>query len=80
MEHARARSKIASKGENVLDFYDYLPSGQARAASTRRRKCEDWCPRVVDDWPEHIPITAAELDVIEAHFGRLLDELFGRVT
>jgi len=34
----------------------------------------------VDDWPERIPITEAELDVIEAHFGHLLDELFGRIS
>jgi hypothetical protein len=33
----------------------------------------------VDDWPARIPVTEAELDVIEAHFGQLLDELFGPV-
>ncbi len=35
---------------------------------------------IVDDWPERIPVTEAELDVIEAHFGHLLDELFGRIS
>jgi hypothetical protein len=36
---------------------------------------ETW--RVVDDWPERVPVTAAEVDVFEAWFGDLFDELFG---
>src|SRR5438876_4380251 len=28
---------------------------------------------VTDDWPEHVPITDAELDVFEAWFGDLCD-------
>ncbi|HVB79409.1 MAG TPA: hypothetical protein VNE82_05585 [Candidatus Binataceae bacterium] len=32
---------------------------------------------VTDDWPERVPITDAELDVFEAWFGDLFDELFG---
>jgi hypothetical protein len=34
--------------------------------------------RVIDDWPERVPVTAAEIDVFEAWFGDILDELFGR--
>ncbi|HZV06171.1 MAG TPA: hypothetical protein VE999_13925 [Gemmataceae bacterium] len=33
---------------------------------------------VTDDWPEPVPVTEAEVDVFEAWFGDLLDELFGR--
>ncbi len=32
---------------------------------------------VTDDWPEHIPVTEVEVDVFEAWFGDLFDELFG---
>jgi hypothetical protein len=32
---------------------------------------------VTDDWPEHIPVTEAEVDVFEQWFGDLFDELFG---
>ena len=32
---------------------------------------------VTDDWPEHIPVTEAEVDVFESWFGDLFDELFG---
>jgi len=32
---------------------------------------------VTDDWPERVPVTDAEVDVFEAWFGDVLDELFG---
>ena len=32
---------------------------------------------VTDDWPERIPITDAEVDLFEAWFGDLFDDLFG---
>ena len=32
---------------------------------------------VTDDWPERVPVTQAEVDVFEAWFGDLFDELFG---
>ncbi len=33
---------------------------------------------VMDDWPEIVPVTEAELRVFEAYFGGFLDEIFGR--
>lgn len=38
---------------------------------------DGWRPTVIDDWPNPIPVTSAELDVIERHFADLLDEMFG---
>ena len=35
--------------------------------------------RVVDDWPDRVPVTEREVDVFEAWFGDVLDELFGPV-
>jgi hypothetical protein len=32
---------------------------------------------VTDDWPEHVPVTNAEIEIFEAWFGDLFDELFG---
>jgi hypothetical protein len=32
---------------------------------------------VTDDWPERVPVTENEVDVFEAWFGDLFDELFG---
>ena len=31
---------------------------------------------VTDDWPEEAPVTEAEIEVFEAWFGDLFDELF----
>jgi len=31
----------------------------------------------MDDWPDPVPIAGVELDVFEAWFGDVFDELFG---
>jgi hypothetical protein len=33
--------------------------------------------RVIDDWPQQVPVTECEVDVFETWFGDILDELFG---
>jgi hypothetical protein len=40
-----------------------------------KRNPETW--RVTDDWPARVPVTDAEIDIFEAWFGDLFDELFG---
>ncbi len=32
---------------------------------------------VTDDWPAHVPVTEAEIEVFERWFADLFDELFG---
>jgi hypothetical protein len=32
-------------------------------------------PKVIDDFPDRVPVAARELDVIEMYLGRLLDEM-----
>jgi hypothetical protein len=36
---------------------------------------ETW--RVIDDWPRRVPVAETEIDVFEAWFGDLFDELLG---
>ena len=48
-----------------------------RRGSPPASDLETWC--VIDDWPERVPVTEREVDVFEAWFGDVLDELFGRV-
>jgi hypothetical protein len=43
-----------------------------------RPKAQDPELAVMDDWPEIVPVTEAELRVFEAYFGGFLDEIFGR--
>jgi hypothetical protein len=45
------------------------------AAAGPKRASVTWA--VTDDWPEDVPVTEAEIDVFEAWFGELFDELFG---
>lgn len=49
-------------GLGAAKAYDSV-SSQARAAEGM----------VIDDWPEEVPITAAEVDVLENFLGGLLD-------
>lgn len=63
------------------DLYDYArpvgPVRQPNGRCTNRAKTKQiWCPRITDDWPQRIPITALELDIFEVHFRGFLDELF----
>lgn len=59
-----------------VDLYDYckLPEPKPRGRPVVDELSE-W--RVVDDWPDDVPITPKEVDVLERWFGELLEEMFG---
>jgi hypothetical protein len=60
--------------DEPLDVYDYA---HPRARHPRQPAPDDptaWT--VTDDWPEEVPVTEAEIEVFEAWFGDLFDELF----
>jgi hypothetical protein len=61
-------------GELPDDLY-IVPSPWPRLGRPIKRDVESWT--VTDDWPEYVPVTDGELDVFEAWFGNLFDELFG---
>lgn len=59
------------------DLYDYAnPHPSPRIARPVKHDLSGWT--VTDDWPEDIPVTAAEIDVFERWFGDLFDEFFGQ--
>jgi len=64
----------ASLGVVPNDLY-IEPEPWRRIGRPPKHDLETW--KVTDDWPERVPITDAELDVLEAWFGDLFDELFG---
>lgn len=33
-------------------------------------------PNVVDLWPDSVPITTAEIDIVELYLGRLIDNVY----
>ena len=74
MTHPRRSRANDRTGDEPLDVYDYA---HPRAHRRRRRVPDDltsWT--VTDDWPEDVPVTEAEIEVFEAWFGDLFDELF----
>ena len=57
------------------DLYDYLSCHRCAGRGGRRSTTSPW--GVTDDWPQRVPVTEREVDVFEAWFGDILDELFG---
>lgn len=63
------------------DLYDYgsdplsLPAPRRRDPSRSAFDVEKL--PVIDDWPERVPVTEAEVDIFERYFGDVLDRLFG---
>jgi hypothetical protein len=63
----------------VIDFFDYASperrTSHQRGGVKRRTAVARLGTRIADDWPARVPVTEAELDLFEAHFGPLIDEL-----
>ncbi len=62
-------------GLGVLPDDLYLPPEPVAAHRPAAHARSTWA--VTNDWPERVPVTQAEVDVFEAWFGDLFDELFG---
>ena len=58
-----------------LDLHDYARMPVANFGRPAKHNVEEWA--VTDDWPERVPVTQAEIDIFDAWFGDLFDELFG---
>ena len=69
----RARTRDRTGGE-PLDVYDYAHPRARRSCQLVQHDPTTWT--VTDDWPEDVPVTEAEIEVFEAWFGDLFDELF----
>ena len=69
--HGRARASALPS-----DLYAYAEAKPLpRIGRPSKHDPSAWI--VTDDWPERVPVTAAEVDVFEAWFGDLFDDLFG---
>lgn len=55
------------------------PSQAASSPKHRRPKHDVSVWTVINDWPEKVPITEAEIEIFERYFGDVLDELFGPI-
>jgi hypothetical protein len=75
--HAKIHSPREPDGGEV-DYFDYYGdrSGPARARAPRRPKPR-WTPKIVDDWPDEVPVFVEELELYELYFGNKLDDILG---
>ena len=71
--HSPLRDRAAF-GELPTDLYVVLDPWP-RLGRPVKPDVESW--RVLDDWPARVPVTDAEVDIFEAWFGDVFDELFG---
>jgi hypothetical protein len=66
---------VTAPGALPDDLYDYTRPRRARRPGRPAPK-DPGAWTVADDWPEEVPVTEAEIEVFEAWFGDLFDELF----
>lgn len=74
----RRRKHRGRAGTGALpnDLYAYAEQrAPSRIGRPVKHDLGDWA--IVDDWPDPLPVTEAELDVFEAWFGNVFDEIFG---
>ena len=67
-------AQAALSGSAPSDLYDYARPVVRRLGRPARTIDSRWT--VTDDWPDEVPISEAEIEVFEAWFGDLFDELF----
>ena len=70
----KSRRRGASLDATADDLYDYARLHVRRPGRLAVEDPTTWT--VKDDWPEDVPVTEAEIEVFEAWFGDLFDELF----
>lgn len=58
-----------------LNLYDYWQEVAPKPGRPPKHDLSGW--RVIDDWPERVPVMPEEVAAFEAWFGNILDEPFG---
>jgi len=64
------------------DLYDYSDDPAPRIRPPRESLSDAFDVEklpVIDDWPDEVPITEAEIQVFERWFGDVFDEMFGGI-
>ena len=66
----------SASAARFADYFDYIgpPEAALRPPGRSVLRAEQ-CRRVVDGWPARVPVSPAELDVLEAHFTDLFETL-----
>ncbi len=73
----RTAAELSRRGIFPDDLYDFAAPPARRSGRPPEHDLSAWT--VTDDWPERVPVTQREVDVFEAWFGDILDELLGPI-
>ena len=73
--HLRSAGTPSRRGILPDNLHGYAAPPTRHSGRPPKHDVATWT--VSDDWPERVPVTDAEVDVFEAWFGDLFDELFG---
>jgi hypothetical protein len=73
----RTATNLSQRGILPDDLYDFAAPAARRSGRPPAHDLSAWT--VIDDWPERVPVTQREVDVFEAWFGDILDELLGPI-
>lgn len=79
----RGRRRHSAPKALPADLYDYADD----PTPTERPPLREPLPHifdverlpVIDDWPDRVPVTEAEIEIFERYFSDVLDRLFGPV-
>jgi hypothetical protein len=65
--------------DDPIDLYDYCrpDDAPARRRGASRRSRPKWTPRIIDDWPDEVPVFVEELELYELYLGADLDRILG---
>ncbi|WP_257541829.1 MULTISPECIES: hypothetical protein [unclassified Sphingobium] len=75
----RGRPRQPAPGTLPNDLYDYNDDPAPRISPSRSSPYHIFVEKlpVIDDWPDEVPITEAEIQVFERWFADVFDEMFG---
>jgi hypothetical protein len=62
---------------SLYDFYGGRGEQSPPPKRAPRRPRPMWAPKVIDDWPDRVPVFIEELEMYELYFAEELDEIFG---
>ena len=65
----------AADGALPNDLFDYAKPSTRKLGRPSMHDQSEWT--VTDNWPRLIPVTELEIDIFEAWFGDVFDEVFG---
>ena len=62
---------------SLYDFYGDRSEQPPLRKRAPRRPRPKWAPKIIDNWPDRVPVFVEELELYEIYFADELDEIFG---